>query len=496
MRLLFVSSEAYPLAKTGGLADVAGALPAALADLGVDVRVLLPAYPSARRALAEVVEERAVLGDPFGSGVARLLEGRLADSPVPVWLLDCPALYDRDGGPYQDAAGADWPDNDLRFGLLGWAAARLGHTSSPLPWRPAVLHANDWQASLAPAYLHAWGGARPATVLTIHNMAYQGLFPAETLLRLGLPWSMYGIDGLEFWGRMSFLKAGIFYSDRLTTVSPTYAREIQTAEYGCGLDGLLRVRREHLFGILNGVDYGVWDPARDACLAHRHAAHDLDAKPMNKHALQCELGLSADAAAPLMIVVSRLNEHKGTDLILAQIPFLTAAGAQLAVLGTGDRELEEGFRQAARRHPGQVAVNIGYSEDLAHRMQAGADMLLMPSRSEPCGLTQFYAFRYGTVPVVHRTGGLADSVTDVTYETLLAGSATGFMFGTPTASAFQWALERALGMFAQPEQWRRIRAAGVAQDFSWRSSALRYLDLYHAMLAADAVTRPFPAPNL
>lgn len=491
MRLLFVSSEAYPMVKTGGLADVAGALPMALADLGVEARLLLPAYPSARRALTDIAE-LAVLGDPFGVGEARLLEGRVADSPVPVWLVDCPALYERDGGPYQDAAAADWPDNDLRFGLLGWAAARLGHPSSPLPWRPNVLHANDWQAGLAPAFLHAWGGARPATLLTIHNMAYQGLFPAATLPRLGLPWSMYTIDGLEYWGRMSFLKAGIFYSDGLTTVSPTYAREIQTEEYGCGLDSLLRARSQDLAGILNGVDYGVWDPFRDPHLAHRHASGDLDAKAANKGALQGELGLPRDAAAPLMIVVSRLNAHKGSDLVLAQLPFLIGNGAQLAVLGTGDRELEDGFRAAARLHPTQVAVNIGYSEALAHRMQAGADMLLMPSRTEPCGLTQFYAFRYGTVPVVHRTGGLADSVVDVTHESI-AGSATGFTFDRPTTGAFQWALERALAIFGRPEQWRRIRAAGVGQDFSWRRSAQRYLDLYRNLSSGrsdNAVAAP------
>lgn len=478
MRLLFVASEAFPLVKTGGLADVAGALPQALARLGADCRLLLPAYPEALEALGRY---RAVasVGDPYGAGQARLLEGRLGDAKT--WLIDCPPLYSRIGNPYLDAEGRDWPDNALRFGLLGWVAARLSQPSSPLPWRPDVLHVNDWQAGLAPAYLSAWGGPRPGTVLTIHNIAYQGLFPAETMVALGLPWSMYGIDGLEYWGRISFLKAAISYCDKLTTVSPTYAREIQTFPHGCGLDGLLSKRASDLTGILNGVDYEVWNPEKDPHLAHPYRPGDAASKAANKAAIQAELGLSTSAESPLFVVVSRLNEHKGMDLVLAILPFLLSQGAQLAVLGSGDHALEEGFRAVAAKHPSQVAAVIGYSERMAHRLQAGGDMLLMPSRAEPCGLTQFYAFRYGTVPIVHGTGGLADSVVDVSYDSLQAGAATGFSFGPPTASAFQWAVERALGLFRKRATWRRILAAGAAQDFGWDASARKYLNLYSAL---------------
>lgn len=485
MRVLFVSSEVYPLIKTGGLADVSGALPRALAELGHDVRILMPGYPQALQA-ATHRRRAADLGAPLGAGETRLIEARTPDGGVPLWLIDCPASYDRPGGPYQDSAGRDWADNAVRFGLLGWVAAVLSRPDGPLGWVPDILHGNDWQAGLAPAFLHAWGGRRPGTVSTIHNIAYQGRFPADTTARLGLPWSMFTMDGLEFWGGMSFLKAALAYSDKITTVSPTYAREIQTAAFGCGLDGLLAHRAADVTGILNGADYGVWDPARDPHLTHRYQPAEPDGKLANKRTLQTELGLDRDPAAPLAIVVSRLNDMKGMDLLLAVLPALIGQGAQLAVLGTGDAPLEDAFRAAAHANPGRIAVRIGYDEGLAHRMQAGADMLLMPSRAEPCGLTQIYAFRYGTLPLVHRTGGLADTVVDSTYDTLLAGTATGFVFEQPTASALQWCLERAVSLYRQPEQWRKIRLAAAAQDFAWRRSAERYQRLYAALVPAAA----------
>lgn len=483
MRVLFASSEVFPLIKTGGLADVSGALPVALAAAGADVRVLLPGYPAA---LDGVGAKRDVgaLGDPLGIGAeARIVSGHLPGSEVPVWLLDCPPLFDRQGGPYQDSLGRDWSDNALRFGLLSWAAALLSTESSPSRWRPRVLHCNDWQTGLAPAYLHAWGTvARPGTVFTIHNTAYQGLFPADTVARLGLRPEMFSIDGLEYYGSLSFLKSGLVYSDRLTTVSPRYAREIQTQAFGCGMDGLLTYRSADLSGILNGADYQVWDPATDPHLPHPCPPGDRAAKLAMKTALRTELGLAQTGSAPLMVVVSRLTEQKGMDLLLAVLPAILGLGAQLAVVGTGDRALEEAFAAAAQAHPDQVAVHIGYSEPLAHRLMAAGDMLLLPSRFEPCGLTQFYAFRYGTVPIGHVTGGLADTLIDTSYDSLITGTANAFVFEHGNAGAFQWAVERAVGLHADPEKWHRIVESGLAQDFSWNRSAKRYLDLYNDLV--------------
>ena len=440
MRVLFTSSEVFPLIKTGGLADVSGALPAALAEAGVDLRILLPGYPEAMDA-AGAKREVGLLGDPLGIGAeSRILSGKLPGSGVPVWLLDCPALFGRAGGPYQDSQGRDWPDNALRFGLLSRVAAGLCTDGSPSKWRPQVLHCNDWQTGLAPAYLHAWELiTRPATVFTIHNIAYQGQFPAEMVARLGFPPEMYAMDGLEYYNTLSFLKAGLFYSDRLTTVSPRYAKEIQTPAFGCGMEGLLASRANDLSGILNGADYGVWHPATDTHLAHPYKPGDAAGKAKNKAALQAELGLAPNPDAPLLVIVSRLNEHKGMDLVLGALPTILRSGAQLAVVGAGDRPLEDGFRAVAAAHPSQVAARIGYSEQLAHRMMAAGDMLLMPSRFEPCGLTQFYALRYGTVPVAHATGGLADTLVDTGYDTLMTGTANGFVFEHCNAGAFQCA---------------------------------------------------------
>lgn len=480
MRVLFVSSEVYPLIKTGGLGDVSGALPGALADLGTDVRVLMPGYPSALdgvRGLREI----AALGSPLGAGDTWLLEGRHPENGVIVWVLHNPALFDRAGGPYQDQDGADWPDNGLRFGLLSWAAAALSQPWSPLDWKPDVIHGHDWQSALAPAYLRAWGGPRPRTVLTIHNIAYQGSFGADLVERLELPASMYAIDGLEFYGRMSFLKGGCYFSDKLTTVSPTYARQIQSAPDGCGLEGLLALRRADLVGILNGVDYRTWDPATDPHLPVRFGP-ELGGKAEMKRALQDELGLIADRDMPLFVIVSRFTHHKGVDLVLSAMPFLLRKGGQLAVLGSGERWMEDAFRSVAQQHPGTVAARIGYDEPLAHRMIAGGDLLLMPSRAEPCGLTQLYALRYGTVPLVHQTGGLADTVVDATYDTMLGGSATGLVFKHADLGGLQWCLERAVGLYENVDAWRRLRLAGPRQDFGWPRSAERYRDLYRSLI--------------
>lgn len=485
MRVLFAASEVFPLIKTGGLADVSGALPAALIAAGHDVRVLMPGFPQAL-AKAEDKHQVGSLGDPLGvGGECLLISAKLPGSGVPVWLLDCPALYDRAGGPYVDESGADYADNALRFGLLSWAAAHLCTDGSPLAWRPEVLHCHDWQAALAPAYLRAWPlERRPGTVFTIHNIAYQGQFPAETVPRLGLAWDMFSVDGLEYWGDMSFLKAGLVYADKLSTVSPRYAREIQGQAFGCGMQGVLAARAADLIGVLNGADYGVWNPSTDAHLGHRFETRDfINGKAANKAALQAALGLEADAQAPLLVIVSRLTDQKGMDMVLSTLPALLRQGAQLAILGSGDKDLELGFQSAAAGSPNRVSATIGYSEDLAHQLLAAGDMLLMPSRFEPCGLTQFYAMRYGTIPVVHATGGLADTVMDCSYDGLVTGTGTGFVFEHANAGAFQWCVERAVSSFQHKEQWRRIQASAIIQDFSWSRSAQRYAQLYQEVLA-------------
>ncbi|KAF0222870.1 MAG: starch [Rhodospirillaceae bacterium] len=486
MRVLFAASEVFPLVKTGGLADVAGALPAALIAAGHEVRVLLPGYPQAMER-AEGKRQVASFGDPLGVGAEiRLVSAKLPGSALPVWLLDCPALYARDGGPYVDAKGIDYADNPLRFGLLSWVAARLCMPDSPVKWRPQVLHCHDWQTGLAPAYLHAWKPEKPvSTVFTIHNIAYQGQFPVEWLPRLGLPWDMFTVDGLEYWGDLSFLKAGLVYADKLTTVSPRYAREIQTPGFGCGLDGVLMGRAGDLTGILNGADYGVWNPATDSHLVQTYPPRDHRiGKAVNKAGLQQALGLDKDDLAPLLVIVSRLTDQKGMDMVLSTLPAILRQGAQLAVLGAGDRSLEQGFQSAAAGSPRRMSVTIGYSEELAHRLLAAGDILVMPSRFEPCGLTQFYAMRYGTVPLVHATGGLADTVMDCSYDGLVTGTGTGFVFEYANAGAFQWCVERAITAFHDPDQWRRIQAAGIAQDFGWDRSAARYGALYAELVNA------------
>jgi starch synthase len=480
MKLLFAASEIFPLAKTGGLADVAGALPVALHRAGLDIRLLMPAY----RDIAQKADAKPIakLGDPFGLGETTVLEGHLPGNRLPLWLIDNPDLFDRSGGPYQDENGIDWPDNDMRFALLSWAAARLCQANSPLAWKPDILHTHDWQTSLASAYLKAWGEPGPGLVFTIHNMAYQGLFPSALVPRLGLPWSFYTMEGFEYWNQLSYLKAGLVFADKLTTVSPTYAREIQTPAFGFGMEGVLSSRARDLRGILNGADYEIWDPSCDKLLHHPYGIDDVGpGKAANKAALQRELGLPVSPDAPLLVVVSRLSDQKGMDLLLSVMPAVIAQGGQLALLGSGQRGMEDAFVALAESRPSHVAMHIGYSEELAHRLQAGGDIVLMPSRFEPCGLTQIYAMRYGTLPVVHRTGGLADTVVDATYDSMFQGTATGFVFEQPTASAFQWGIERAIGIYRHPDQWARLQASAMRQQFSWERSADDYLDLYRSL---------------
>ena len=479
MRVLFVTSECFPLIKTGGLADVSGALPLALNGIGVDARVLLPGYPAVLDGLEGKRVARALSGLP-GVGQGRLISGRLPGG-VPAYAIEAAELYDRPGNPYVAPNGVDWPDNHLRFGALGWVGAEFANPGSSRQWRPDILHGHDWQAGLMPAYLAFMGGRRPGTVMTIHNIAYQGQFPSGHLAALNLPAHSFQIDGVEYYGGIGFLKAGLYYADRLTTVSPTYAREIQSAEYGCGLEGLLTHRTDDLEGLLNGVDYGVWDPAADSYLVEPYDAAGLDAKARNKAALQAQFGLEPRPDAPLFAMVSRLNWHKGADLLLEALPALLARGGQLVVLGTGDKALEAAFSQAAAARPLSVGVRVGYDEALAHRIQAGADVLMVPSRAEPCGLTQLYALRYGTLPLVRRTGGLEDTVIDATPAALADDCATGFAFDEPTVAGLTWAIRRAIDLYRAPERWRRLQCHAMGRDFGWSGPARAYLEMYRKL---------------
>ena len=477
MRVLFCVSEAVPLAKTGGLADVGGALPAALMALGTDVRVVLPRYRG-----IDSTGWREVGAVDVSLGAKRLpvtvLDGQMPESGVPAWLIDQPQLFDR-AGLYGEG-GQDYPDNLLRFtclcrGMLAWLERQ--------PWQPEIIHCHDWQTALVPAIIGAGQVGRAATLLTIHNLAYQGLFPAEQFEVTGLPPSMYTMAGLEFWGQVNLLKGGLVFADLLNTVSETYAQEIQTAEFGAGLDGVLRDRSRDLFGILNGVDYGVWDPAHDPLIPARYTADDLSGKRACKTRLQDEFGLAADPDIPLIGMVTRLADQKGLDLVAAILETLFAAGAQLIVLGTGDPRYERMFSETARRHPRQSGVRIGFDNALAHRIEAGADLFLMPSRYEPSGLNQLYSLRYGTVPIVRRTGGLADSIRDATPQALRAGTANGFVFADYTPQALLRAAQRALAAFRDAATWRTLQRTGMTADFSWAAAAKKYVGLYERAMA-------------
>jgi starch synthase len=447
---------------------------------GVDVRVLMPGYP----AVLEGVKSKGRVASLPALGelpASQLLAGKLPGG-VPLLIVDCPQLYDRPGGPYQDTAGKDWSDNELRFGLLSYFGAMLASAHSPLSWRPQILHCNDWQAGLAPAYLHFMPGEKARTVMTIHNLAYQGVFPPVTLSRLGLPPSAFGPDGIEYYGNMSFLKGGLHYADHITTVSPNYAREIQSEPLGMGMQGLLAHRAAVLTGILNGIDTDAWDPETDPYIAKYYNASRLPAKLENKRALQERLALSVDDTVPLVGVVGRFTDQKGLDLVLDCAASLIGLPAQLAVLGSGDPELQEGFQQLARRYAGQVGVQVGYDESLAHQIEAGADIFLMPSRFEPCGLNQMYSQRYGTPVVAHATGGLVDSIVDCTPETIAAKTATGFLFSPMNRRELLAAVGRAVAAYRDKKLWRQLQKNGMAKDFSWEASAAQYIELYQSLV--------------
>ena len=484
LRVLSVASECFPLVKTGGLADVVGALPAALANSAVAVRTLIPAYPAvlARVAHAAPAHDFTEL---FG-GPARLLAAR--EAGLDLLLLDAPHLYARPGGPYNDPWGRDWPDNPQRFAALCWAAAEIGR-GALTDWRPDAVHAHDWQAGLLPAYLHYGESSRPGTVFTVHNLAFQGWAPASLLAELRLPPQAFDIEGVEFFGGIGALKAGLRLADRITTVSPTYAREITTPAEGQALDGLLRARAGALAGILNGIDETAWNPAEDPHLASPFSAERPAGREANRAALRERMGLSPQPSRLLVGVITRLTGQKGMDLVLQALPALLAHDMDLAVLGAGEPSLEASFRAAAEAHPGRIAARIGYDESLAHLIQGGCDALLVPSRFEPCGLTQLCALRYGALPLVARVGGLADTVIDANEAALAAGVATGLQFAPTTVQALEAALARLAELWRDREAWLQTQANALRAPVGWARSAQRYVGLYREVAAMHSPDR-------
>ena len=483
LSVLSVASEAVPLVKTGGLADVAGALPAALMPHGAGVTTMLPGYPAvlAKAGKLRVVHRwDALLGEP-----ARLLAGKISEHKLLV--LDAPGYFTRPGGPYGDAGGKDWPDNGRRFAAFGRAAADVA-SGAVRALRFDLLHAHDWQAAMTLAYLR-YAPFDPArrvpTVMTIHNMAFQGWFDAALFGALELPRAAWSIEGVESYGGVGFLKAGLQLADMVTTVSPSYAAEIRTPEGGMGLDGLIVSRGDRVRGVVNGIDTAEWDPAGDPALAAPFTARTLPKRVANKRALETEFGLDHDAndsGGPLFIVITRLTWQKGMDVLPEVLDHLVGNGARLALLGSGDASLEAALRSGAARHPGRIGIRVGYDEALSHRMQAGGDAILVPSRFEPCGLTQLYGLRYGCVPVVSRTGGLADTVIDANPAALTAGVATGVQFSGVNYHGLAAAIARTVALYRQPEQWRRIQRNGMASDVSWNHSGGEYAGIYRQLV--------------
>lgn len=482
-KILFVASEAAPVMKTGGLGDVAGSLPPALKELKHDVVLIIPGY---RDALRMCSRAHAVAQFRMHTHEVRILETRLPNSAVRLWLVDVPALFDRLGGPYIGPDGHDWFDNGERFGLFARVVERVALNQAGLNWQPNVVHCNDWQSGLVPALL-SYYPQRPATVFTIHNLAYQGTFPAETYTWLrdhyGLPLDLFSMHAMEFYGQFSFIKGGLVFADMINTVSPTYAKEILTPEFGCGLEGLLTARATRLRGILNGIDYKEWDPEQDPLLAKPFSAQQLHDKQANKFAVQEHFGLPLDAAIPLIAMIGRLVDQKGGDLVLQALPELVERyNAQFVILGTGNPALERAFLDLRAAYKQRVAAHIGFSEKMAHLIEAGADIFLMPSRFEPCGLNQMYSLHYGTIPIVRRTGGLADTVVDALDVPDHRDRANGFVFNEPTAAALTHAIERALHAFHDHSRWHAMQRRGMAEDFSWQRSAKAYDALYDEAL--------------
>ncbi len=467
---------------------MSGSLPAALQDINADVRILIPGYPAVLNKLANPRFLTTISNLP-NVGAVNLIIGEMPETKVPVMAIESVGLYQRDGGPYVDATGKDWEDNPTRFGILSLVAAILSDEKSPLAdWVPDITHCNDWQTGLTPAFMHFMSARRTQmkqakSVLSIHNLAFQGCYGAEWVGRLGLPADSYQINGVEYYGQLSFLKAGIFYADGLSTVSPNYAKEIQTEAYGFGMQGLLTARGKEIHGILNGLDTQEWNPATDPYLAKHYDVNNLDGKQAVKQALQNKLGLKVQAETPLLGVVSRLTYQKGLDMLLSCAEALIKEhNCQLALLGSGDTNFEQGYRELAKRFPNQVSVTIGYNEELSHQIMAGCDIFIMPSRFEPCGLNQMYGLRYGTPPIVTNTGGLADSVHDCNEINLKNKTATGFVMPKADPKALVSAIARALSFYQDESKWKSIKENGMRQNLDWTKSAKAYLTMYQALL--------------
>jgi starch synthase len=475
MKALSVASEIYPLIKTGGLADVAGALPPALGRMGISVKTLVPGYP---RVMGKVVMGKGVYDFHHLLGVeARLLEARAGD--LDLLIFDAPALFAREGGPYSGADGKDHPDNWRRFGAFSLAGALVAGGILP-DFVPDLVHVHDWQAALTPAYMRYRGIQKPS-VLTIHNLAFQGQFGPEIFSQLELPPHAYSLDGVEYYGGVGYLKAGLQSAWALTTVSPTYAKEICLPAFGMGLEGLISNRRGELHGIPNGIGIDDWNPEADPLLAETFSVRHLDRRAGNRRLIEGRFALEADDA-PLFIVVSRITWQKGLDLVASVVPALVHAGAKLAVLGTGDAGLEHWLLTLAGQHEGRVAVQLTYDETLSHVMQGGADAILIPSRFEPCGLTQLYAQHYGTIPVVARTGGLVDTVIDANSAALSAGVATGVHFQPDSGLALTEAIQKVVELKGNPRIWSSMQRQGMRLDVSWNRSAAEYANLFSSLV--------------
>lgn len=480
MSILFVTSEAYPLIKTGGLADVGGSLPRALLKQKQDVKVLLPAYESVlANAQAQGIKTVATL-DIDGKPIL-IKQTRLPGTRVTVWLVDIPEFSERSGNPYCGPDGSDWPDNHSRFYWFSKAAEAIALNQAGLDWQPSIVHCNDWQTGLIPALLSLHQG-HPATVFTIHNLAYRGLFSYQQFGELDLPPAFWHHERLEFYGQMSYMKGGIAFADYITTVSPSYAHEVQLPEHGYGLDGLIRYRKDSLSGILNGIDTEEWNPGNDIYIPAHYNRRTLGAKVKNKLALQEKMGLNASETTPVIGFIGRLVDQKGIDLILAQLQPMLALDCQFVVLGSGLPHYENKLRDIAIHNAERVAVTIGYDEALAHLIEAGSDIFLMPSVFEPCGLNQMYSLRYGTLPVVHAVGGLKDTVKERSWD-LIGKEANGFVFHSAESVELFAAVERAIKAYNNPGIWKQLQQNAMNQDFSWEQSAKAYIDIYEKLIS-------------
>ena len=473
-KILFVSSEVYPLIKTGGLADVCGSLPIALSELSQDIKLILPRY----QALKITEEVRFLCTVRVDNRNVNILETRLPGTQVTVYLVDYPSYFNLPGNPYVDELGEPWSNNAERFGLFCKIAVEVAMDRAYLDWKPDIVHCNDWQTGLVPALL-SLEHERPKTVFTIHNMAYQGVFPKVAVYDLNIPGPLWHIAGLEFYDMLSFIKGGLVYADYITTVSPSYALEIQTTEFGYGLEGLLAARKGTLGGIINGIDVEQWDPEIDPYIPQTYTAATLSNKQLNKADLQQHFALPVNEKIPLFSLIGRLVEQKGIDLLVECLPEMMTMNLQFVLLGNGDKAFEMQLQVLADLYPDKIAIKIGYSEAIAHVIEAGADIFLMPSKFEPCGLNQMYSQRYGTIPIVRKTGGLADTVTDTLPETLELGTASGVVFNEASAGALLEAIKRTLILYSIPSAWKKMQVNAMSKDFSWQRSAAEYLALYN-----------------